>query len=187
MLGTPFSVISVVGYRQPQPPPAVAALPQQVGLSPLSQQVVCSSAPQQLVCSVVGSERTEVSEPGKSERIRAHVDLLVESVPCSDTTNRRCGPSKDPRRTQLVGVGGPVEVARHQISTPGSPRIDDAQFSPAPAGALDRVPRPKTAGEAAFLQLGDGAVLWLTEAAATGATRVRGQDGRSGRAGPAAR
>jgi hypothetical protein len=35
----------------------VAALPQQVGLSPLSQQAVCSSAPQQLVCSVVGSGR----------------------------------------------------------------------------------------------------------------------------------
>ena len=86
-----------------------------------------------------------------------------------------------------VGVGGPVEVASHQITTPGSPRVDDTHFPPAPAGALDRVPRPKTAGEAAFLGLGDGAALWLTEAAAAGATPGPGQDGRSGRAGPAAR
>ena len=72
-----------------------------------------------------------------------------------------------------VGPGGPVEVARHQETTPGSPRVDDAHFPPAPAGALDRTPRPRTSSEAAFLALGDGAALWLTEAAATGATRVR--------------
>jgi hypothetical protein len=58
-------VVRWSGYRQPQPPPAVAALVQQVGLSALSQQLVCSSAPQQLAGWVVGSDRTEVSEPGK--------------------------------------------------------------------------------------------------------------------------
>jgi len=78
-----------------------------------------------------------------------------------------------------VGVGGPVEVARHQETTAGSPRVLDAHFPPAPAGALDRVPRPKTAAEAAFLALGDGAALWLTEAAAAGATRVRAKMGEA--------
>ena len=78
-----------------------------------------------------------------------------------------------------VGPGGPVEVARHQETIAGSPRVLDAHFPPAPAGALDRVPRPKTAAEAAFLQLGDGAALWLTEAAAAGATRVRAKMGEA--------
>jgi transposase len=78
-----------------------------------------------------------------------------------------------------VGVGGPVEVARHQETTAGSPRVLDAHFPPAPAGALDRVPRPKTAAEGAFLALGDGAALWLTEAAAAGATRVRAKMGEA--------
>ena len=36
-----------------------------------------------------------------------------------------------------VGPGGPVEVARHQETTAGSPRVVDAHFPPAPAGALD--------------------------------------------------
>jgi len=72
-----------------------------------------------------------------------------------------------------VGAAGPVEVARHQVTTPGSPRVQDTHFPPAPAGALARTPRPKTTSEAAFLALGDGAALWLTEAAAAGAARVR--------------
>jgi hypothetical protein len=72
-----------------------------------------------------------------------------------------------------VGAGGPVEVARHQQGTPGNPRVEDAHFPPAPAGALARTPRPKTSSETTFLGLGDGAALWLTEAAAAGATRVR--------------
>jgi hypothetical protein len=72
-----------------------------------------------------------------------------------------------------VGESGPVEVARHQQTTPGSPRIDDAHFPPAPEGALARSPRPKTTAEAAFLAIGSGAALWLTEAAAAGAGRMR--------------
>jgi len=71
-----------------------------------------------------------------------------------------------------VGEDGPVEVARHRRATPGSPRLDDAHFPPAPAG-LDRAPRPRTAAEAEFLALGNGAKLWLTEAAAAGTTRMR--------------
>jgi hypothetical protein len=72
-----------------------------------------------------------------------------------------------------VGPDGPVEVARHTRTTPGTPRIDDEHFPPAPTGPLGRVPRAASAGEAAFLALGDGAVLWLTEAAASGCSRMR--------------
>ena len=73
-----------------------------------------------------------------------------------------------------VGADGrPVEVARHDRATPGSPRIDDAHFPPQPAGALNRTPRPRTAEEVQFCAIGDGARLWLVEAGAAGATRVR--------------
>jgi hypothetical protein len=72
-----------------------------------------------------------------------------------------------------VGADGPVEVARHAVTTPGNPRVDDAHFPPAPEGALERTPRPKTTAEAAFLAIGEGARLWLTEAAAAGTTRMR--------------
>lgn len=34
-----------------------------------------------------------------------------------------------------VGDAGAVEVARHQITTPGDRRVDDTDFPPAPAGA----------------------------------------------------
>jgi hypothetical protein len=72
-----------------------------------------------------------------------------------------------------AGPAGPVEVARHQLTTPGSPRVDGAHYPPAPPGALNRTPKPRTAAEARFLGSGDGAGLWLAEAAAAGATRVR--------------
>ena len=58
-------------------------------------------------------------------------------------------------------------------SNPGSPRLDDAHFPPPPAGALGRIPKARNESEAAFLVLGDGARLWLTEAAAAGTTKVR--------------
>jgi hypothetical protein len=72
-----------------------------------------------------------------------------------------------------IGATGPVEVARHARATPGSPELNDAHFPPAPAGALGRAPKPRTAGEVEFLALGDGARLWLTEAAAAGTGRMR--------------
>lgn len=37
---------------------------------------------------------------------------------------------------------------------------------------MDRAPKARTAAEAEFLALGDGARLWLTEAAAAGATKM---------------
>jgi transposase len=70
-------------------------------------------------------------------------------------------------------ASGPVEVARHQRSTPGHPMIDDAHYPPRPAGPLARKPRPTSAAEAEFLALGEGARLWLVEAAAAGTSRVK--------------
>ena len=72
-----------------------------------------------------------------------------------------------------IGDDGPVEVARHLRATPGSPRVTDAHFPPPPEGALGRRPRPATTDEARFLALGQGAALWLTEAAAAGCSRIR--------------
>jgi transposase len=72
-----------------------------------------------------------------------------------------------------VGAHGPTEVARHRRSVRGRPSIKDEHYPPRPPGALGRVPRARTGQETAFLAIGEGATLWLTEAAAAGATRVR--------------
>jgi hypothetical protein len=72
-----------------------------------------------------------------------------------------------------VGDAGPVEVARHERTTPGCPRVDDAHFPPQPEGPLGRTPRAKTIAEQQFLALGEGAGLWLVEAAAAGSSRIR--------------
>ena len=72
-----------------------------------------------------------------------------------------------------VGQDGPVEVARHARATPGSPRLVDEHFPPQPPGPLDRQPRARNATESEFLDLGEGARLWLVEAAAAGTPRMR--------------
>jgi transposase len=72
-----------------------------------------------------------------------------------------------------VSPDGPTEVARHGRAIPGSPKIDDGHFPPAPAGAVGRKPLARNDSEAAFLALGAGARLWLTEAAAAGTTKIR--------------
>ena len=72
-----------------------------------------------------------------------------------------------------VGDDGPVEVARHARAIPGTPQIDDAHFPPQPAGPLERRPRARNAAESEFLDLGEGARLWLIEAAAAGTPRMR--------------
>lgn len=71
------------------------------------------------------------------------------------------------------GERGPREVARHELTTPGRPRIADEHYPPRPPGALRRRPRPQSAEEAAFLQIGSGAERWLTVAAAAGARHLR--------------
>ena len=68
---------------------------------------------------------------------------------------------------------GPIEVARHQRSTPGHPMIDDAHYPARPAGPLGRRPKPTSAAEAEFLALGEGARLWLVEAASAGTSRIK--------------
>jgi hypothetical protein len=72
-----------------------------------------------------------------------------------------------------VGADGPVEVARHTRTSPGSPRVEDTHFPPRPQGALGRTPKATTTAEAQFLALGEGAALWLVEAAAAGCSRMR--------------
>jgi hypothetical protein len=71
------------------------------------------------------------------------------------------------------GARGPREVARHQLTSPGRPSINDEHYPPRPPGALDRKPRAHSGDEAAFLALGEGAERWLLAAAAQGASRVR--------------
>ena len=72
------------------------------------------------------------------------------------------------------GRDGITEVARHRVSTPGTPRLDLAHYPPRSGSKiLDHRPEPRTPGEAAFLALGPGAAAWLTAAAAAGTARVR--------------
>jgi transposase len=68
---------------------------------------------------------------------------------------------------------GPREVARHQLTTPGRPSINDEHYPPRPAGALERKPRARSAEEREFLAIGEGAQRWLKRAAAEGTARIR--------------
>ncbi|MCX4515772.1 IS21 family transposase [Streptomyces sp. NBC_01619] len=72
-----------------------------------------------------------------------------------------------------VGEDGPAEVARHERSTPGNPKIADEHYPPRKDHHGVRTPKASTADEAAFLALGPGAASWLMEAGAFGAHRVR--------------
>lgn len=45
-------------------------------------------------------------------------------------------------------------VARHRRAAPGSPKITEEHFPPAPAGALERRPGAKNAADVEFLALG---------------------------------
>ncbi len=68
---------------------------------------------------------------------------------------------------------GPREVARHELTTPGRPSIQDEHYPPRPAGALERKARPRNSEEREFLAIGDGAERWLKRAAAEGTARIR--------------
>jgi transposase len=78
-------------------------------------------------------------------------------------------------------ASGAAEIARHRLSTPGSPRILDEHYPHHPGGNGPHRPRPRprTEAETAFLAIGDGARRWLTEAAATGAQRIRAKMARA--------
>jgi hypothetical protein len=68
---------------------------------------------------------------------------------------------------------GSREVARHELTTPGRPSIQDGHYPPRPAGALERRPRAHGADERAFLAIGPAAERWLIAAAAAGTTKLR--------------
>ena len=76
-------------------------------------------------------------------------------------------------------VQGPREVARHQLTTPGRPSINDEHYPPRPAGALQRQPRARSAQEREFLAIGEGAERWLKRAAADGVQRIRRKMGEA--------
>ena len=68
---------------------------------------------------------------------------------------------------------GSAEVARHRLTTPGRPQINDAHYPPRPAGALQRRPRARTTEEQVFLAIRPAAETWLVQAAVAGAQRLR--------------
>ncbi len=72
-----------------------------------------------------------------------------------------------------VGPNGPVEVARHQRTTPGTPRLDDTHFPARDSDPLNRTPQAGTGAEQQLLALGPGAAGWLVAAGEAGASRVR--------------
>jgi hypothetical protein len=73
----------------------------------------------------------------------------------------------------VAGVGSSAhEVARHPAVPAGHASIADEHY-PERAEALPRAPRPTNSSEAAFLALGEGAKLYLLEAAAAGVRRLQ--------------
>jgi transposase len=74
----------------------------------------------------------------------------------------------------VAGEGsGAVEVARHPQVGPGQVSIVDEHYPDRPErDPLQRTPRPTKPSEADFLALGEGAKLYLVEAAACGARRI---------------
>ena len=75
----------------------------------------------------------------------------------------------------VVDGAGPREVARHARGQRGQAVLADGHYPQRTRPAGERTPRAQTAAEQAFLAIGDGARSWLVEAAAAGATRVRGK------------
>jgi len=81
---------------------------------------------------------------------------------------------------QLVIVGREqrgqlVELIRHELSTPGRPRILEEHYPHHPNGRGIKQPRlrPRSEAESSFLDIGPGAERWLRAAAATGASHLR--------------
>jgi hypothetical protein len=89
------------------------------------------------------------------------------------------------RLSWVSGVGRPAPpsiratcsatgaACRHELSTPGRPRISDEHYPPRPTGPAHREPRARSPEEAEFLSIGEGAKAWLVEAAAAGCSRIR--------------
>jgi transposase len=73
----------------------------------------------------------------------------------------------------IDGAHGAREVARHALTTPGRPRIQEEHYPSRPSGPIERKPRARSADEQAFLQIGPAAERWLIAAAAAGTARLR--------------
>jgi transposase len=72
----------------------------------------------------------------------------------------------------IAGEGSDArEVARHLQVGPGQASIDDAHY-PKRCDPINRQPRATKPSEAQFLALGEGAKLYVTEAASCGARRI---------------
>lgn len=114
-------------------------------------------------------------ETRKVSRATISVGRAIYSVPCELIGERVWARVSDEQLIVVHADGGrgPREVARHPLTTPGSPRISDEHYPPRPPGALARRPRPRGAEDAAFLAIGPGASRWLTRAAAAGTKRMR--------------
>lgn len=73
----------------------------------------------------------------------------------------------------VAGEGSAAtEVARHRRLEPGQASICDDHYPARSSDPLHRQPRPTKPSEAAFLALGEGAKLYLVEAAAAGVRRL---------------
>jgi transposase len=74
-----------------------------------------------------------------------------------------------------------VEIIRHELSTPGRPRILEEHYPDHPNGRGIKQPklRPRTVAEKAFVDIGPGAERWLRTAAASGVSRIRAKMSRA--------
>ena len=73
----------------------------------------------------------------------------------------------------VAGEGsGAAEVARHPYQNAGGVSINDAHYPPKTCNPLERQPKATNQAEVAFLALGEGARLYLTEAAGSGARSI---------------
>ena len=73
----------------------------------------------------------------------------------------------------LTDVSFTLEKGEIHLGFVRPPILDDTHFPPAPAGALERTPTPKSVADSEFLALGEGARIWLVEAAAAGTGKMR--------------
>ncbi|GAB90143.1 transposase [Gordonia rhizosphera NBRC 16068] len=103
-----------------------------------------------------------------------HCQYSVPATLLGQSVWVRHHPGSDEVIVCALDDGGPLEVARHARATRGTPAIDDAHFpGHQPKTPGDYRIRARTAEEEAFLAIGEGAGLWLKEAAAVGTERMR--------------
>ena len=97
------------------------------------------------------------------------------SVPC-ELRDERVWARADGAELVVVHADspeGPREVARHQLTTPGRPSIQDGHYPPRPAGRAG-AQAPRALGRRAGVpSIGAGAERWLIAAAAAGTTKLR--------------